>query len=109
MSNLSAPNASFVVADNDDSIAHGLSLQDNGETVTLWAEDGLTKVTQLAWGDEAGGDPPDVTDASLVLYPEVYGTAYVKHGPLGTLPVFYSPGRQADGSDFEGPDGVYGP
>jgi predicted extracellular nuclease len=73
-----------------------LGLNNGGDTVTL--SDGAINLS-VSYGGE-GGD-----NQSLTLAPDVSGTSYVKHtsasGSGGTL---FSPGTQADGSQFSGCD-----
>jgi len=110
VSALGEPFVQFLVAQNDDpGIANGLSLKNTGDVLTLVAADGATVITELAYGDEAGGAVPAPSDESAVLDPEVWGTDYVLHtAAAGSLGAF-SPGTFADGGTFEGPDGRYAP
>ena len=107
VSTLSADNVEFVTAQNDDpGQAYGLALTDSGDTlVVLPAEDG-EPLARLAYGSE---DPtkPTVSDMSLTLSPDVYGTEYKAHNEAGATD--YSPGTFADGSKFVGPEGRYQP
>jgi len=104
---LSAPNAQFYVAENDDpGIQYGLSLRDLGDTIILWTADSH-KIVQQSWGDAAAGAPAAVPDASLVLQPEVTGADYADHSTVSGAVGAYSPGRHADGTAFPGPDGMY--
>ncbi|MBW1877467.1 MAG: lamin tail domain-containing protein [Deltaproteobacteria bacterium] len=106
---LSADFATFVIADNDDpGTLYGLSLEDTGETMRLLADDGATVLASVSFGAASGGTPPAPDDASLVLDPEVTGTAYVDHAGLGDAIGWFSPGTYADGSAFEGPRVFYG-
>ncbi|MBW1880401.1 MAG: hypothetical protein JRJ84_18745, partial [Deltaproteobacteria bacterium] len=86
----------------------GLSLEDTGETMRLLANDGVTVLASVSYGTASGGSTPAPDDASLVLDPEVTGSAYVDHSGGGGAVGSFSPGTFADGSDFEGPRAFYG-
>jgi hypothetical protein len=102
---MSATNATFVLAENDDpGLQYGLSLLDAGESVALIAADGST-ITTMAYGDST---TPAVSDASYVIDPDVYGTSGWTHHFYATgSSTSFSPGTYIDGSGFPGPDGRY--
>ncbi|MFZ5477218.1 MAG: lamin tail domain-containing protein [Myxococcota bacterium] len=103
VSRLSEPFVQFFVADNEDrSLQYGLSLRNAGEAVEIVAADGRA-ITSLGYGDSGSEDA--ITDASLVLSPDVWGTRYVDHADASSLD--FSPGTWADGSSFEGPEARY--
>lgn len=107
VSGLSAPNARFVTADNDDpGTENMLALTDAGDRITVAMADGTVLAT-LAWGTaDLTGSVPAVSDASLTRSPDVTGTTWVDHSTVSKAA--YSPGTRSTGAEFEGPDGVYG-
>ena len=108
-SSLSADNASFVVADNEDSaLPYGLALKNDGDRIKLMAADGVTVITELAYGDIDASAEEAILDASLTLSPDVWGTDYTHHKFATDSIGDYSPGTYLDGSAFPGPDGRYG-
>ena len=70
---LSADNASFVVANNEDSgLQYGLALRNDGDRVTLLAIDGVTVITELGYGD-IEESAPDAMECSM------WGNDFVCH------------------------------
>ena len=111
VSNLSEANVQFVVANAEDpGLQYGLSMADAGEHIELLASDAKTVIAEMAYGDaDPDGDNPSVSDASLVLEPDVWGTAYVHHEDASGSTGLFSPGTYVDGSAYPGPDGRYTP
>ncbi len=109
VSTLAEDAASFVVAVNGDpGIQYGLSLQNDGDVVTLIAADGVTDLAVLAYGTQSSAAVPAPADESAVLDPEVWGSTWVLHSTAPSSVGDYSPGAMADGGAFEGPAGRYG-
>jgi len=105
-SNLGVDNAWFVVADNEDAgTLYGLDFGDDGDRISLNDADG-NALTSVAYGDHVLSSSDAVKDASLTLDTDVTGTLYVDHTTVGAGP--FSAGTMADGTAFEGPDGVFG-
>jgi hypothetical protein len=103
---LSAANAQFVVAANADvGLQHGIAMNNEGDVANLRAADGTTTLASTPFGTSGG--PAVVSDASLVLSPEVSGTSYTHHGYVSGSIGAQSPGTHADGTAFPGPSGVY--
>ncbi len=103
---LSAANAQFVVATNADvGLQYGIAMNNEGDVANLRAVDGTTPLASASFGTSGG--PAIIDDASLVLSPEVTGTAYTHHGYVSGSIGAQSPGTRADGSAFSGPAGVY--
>jgi hypothetical protein len=107
VSAMSATNATFSVADNEDpGLQYGLSLKDDTETVRLVAADGTTDIATMTYGTE---EVPAVSDGSNTLDPDVFGTSYAHHFYATGSTTWFSPGTYVDGSAFPGPDGRYAP
>ena len=71
-----------------------LGLNNGGDTITL--SDGAISLS-ASYGGEGGNNQ------SLTLEPDVTGTSYVQHATTsGSGGALYSPGTQADGSQFSG-------
>jgi hypothetical protein len=71
-----------------------LGLNNGGDTITL--SDGVTSLS-VSFGGEGGNDQ------SLTLEPDVTGASYVLHASAsGSGGALFSPGTQADGSQFSG-------
>ena len=71
-----------------------LGLNNGGDTVTL--SDGAVSLS-VSYGSDGGNNQ------SLTLSPDVTGTAYVQHSTAsGSGGALFSPGIQADGSQFSG-------
>lgn len=102
-------NVSFVVADNEDSaLEYGLSLNNDGDHVWVYAADGSTVIDDIAYGDsDFTGTIDAIQDASLVLDPDVWGTDYTHHSYATDSAGDISPGTYTDGSAYPGPDGRY--
>ena len=104
VSALSASNAWFMVADNEDSgTAYGLDLGNSGDRVLLKAADD-TVLDSVTYGDHILADQDAVRDASMVSETEPGGDTYVDHSTVGSAS--YSPGTYADGTEFLG-IGIY--
>ena len=102
----------YVVANAEDpGLQYGLSLADSGERVSLLAADkDQTVICEVAYGDsDPDGTNDSISDASLVLSPDVWGTSYTHHSYAADSTGDYSPGTYVDGSAFPGPDGRYAP
>ena len=108
-SGLDASNVEFAIAETADSgISYGLALHDSADSVQLLNPQGDV-LAEIMWGPvENGNIQETVSDESLVLSPEVYGSEYVPHGELSKDGSSASPGRLSDGSAFPGPDGLFG-
>ena len=73
-----------------------VGLNNGGDTVTL--SDGTNSLS-VSYGGEGGNNQ------SLTLEPDVTGTSYVQHSTAsGSGGALFSPGTQADGSQFSGCD-----
>ncbi len=106
VSALSAPYATFVIADNEDvGLQHGIALNNEGDAPVLLGANGTTVLVSTPYGDSGG--PTTVSDSSLVLAPEVYGTSYTAHVYATATIGAQSPGTHADGTPFPGPSGTY--
>ena len=103
----SAPNVTFLAAQNaDDALRYGLSLNNEGERVSLLDPTGGI-LTTFSYG--AGGDIDAIEDASMVRSPDVTGGTWTHHTYAAGSTGDFSPGHYVDGSDFPGPDGIYAP
>ena len=109
VSNLSEENVQFLVVENaDPGEEYGLALDDDGDTVYLYAADETTILASVSFGFASpDGSVPAATDESIVLSPDVTGSEYVAHSDASGSSM-YSPGTYADGSGFPGVDGVFG-
>ena len=104
VSTLTGTNVTFVVAENEDpGLQYGLCMLDSGETIQLVGADGVA-ITTFTYGDAT---TPAINDASYVLDPEVWGTAWTHHYYAADSIGYYSPGTLVDGSAFPGADARY--
>ncbi len=108
VSAMSADNVSFYTADNEDpGTPYGLSLLDAGETVSVYAADGKTRLDYVSYGTASfDGSVPAGEDESITRTPDVTGSDWVAHSETGATDA-YSPGTYADGGPFGGPDSVF--
>jgi len=110
LTDLGLANVSFDTSNAEDaSLEFRLSLNNDGDHVWLYAADGSTVIDGVAYGDaDFSATNEAIFDASMVLDPDVYGSAYTHHKYATDSAGDYSPGTLADGSEFPGPDGRYG-
>lgn len=99
------PNVRFEVATNDDvGLKLGLALNNEGDRPVLKLQDG-TVICETSYGTQGGNDV--IEDASLVLSPDVSGTAYSHHRYVQNSVGNQSPGTYSDGSSFPGAEAYY--
>ncbi len=105
VSTLYQPNVRFEVATNDDvGLKLGLALNNEGDRPALKLQDG-TVICETAYGTQGSNDA--IEDASLVLVPDVSGTAYSHHRYVQNSVGNQSPGTYSDGSPFPGAEAYY--
>lgn len=96
------------IATNADSgLQYGLALNNEGDLLTVWLPDGVTKLAEIGYGDAGPSDA--IENASLTLNPDVWGTTYTHHRYATNSIGDASPCTYADGSAFPGPEGRYAP
>ena len=90
--------ARFMVAENYDSgIAFGLSMNNGGDTLTLY-DDQMREVAVFAYGEQ--GIIVAVQDESITRSPDVTGDFGAHTEASGDPAVIFSPGTMVDGSNF---------